>query len=67
MLSNCKLAKKDYNLKDYQIHNRQERLYLYLYLYHILYIIAEAERKWVPIIKEVVTNRKKSPLKCCHV
>ena len=24
-----------------------------------IYIIAEAERKWVPIIKEVVTNRIK--------
>ena len=29
---------------------------------HILYIIAEAERKWIPTIKEVVTNRKKRPL-----
>ena len=36
-------------------------------VYHILYIIAEAERKQVPTIKEVVTNRKKDPLKCCHV
>ena len=35
--------------------------------YHILYIIAEAERKWIPTIKEVVTNSKKDPLKCCHV
>ena len=33
----------------------------------ILYIIAEAERKWVPTIKEVVTNKKKDPLKCCHI
>ena len=31
--------------------------------YHILYIIAEAERKWIPTFKEVFTNRKKDPLK----
>ena len=37
------------------------------FLNHILYIIAEAERKLIPTIKEVVTNRKKDPLKCCHV
>ena len=35
--------------------------------YHISYIIAEAERKLVPIFKEVLTNRKKDPLKCYHV
>ena len=28
-----------------------------------IYIIAETERKWIPTIKEVVTNRKKCPLK----
>ena len=31
--------------------------------YHILYIIAEAERKLIPTIKEVVTNRKKDLFK----
>ena len=31
---------------------------IYIYI-HILYLIAEAERKLVPTIKEVVTNRKK--------
>jgi len=34
---------------------------------HILYIIAEGERKFIPTFKEVLTNRKKDPLKCCHV
>ena len=28
-----------------------------------IYIIAEAERKWIPTIKEVVTNRKSVYLK----
>ena len=41
--------------------------YIYIYIsyiiYHILYIIAEAKRKWIPTIKEVVTNRKKRPFK----
>ena len=36
-------------------------------IYHILYIIAEAERKWIPKFKEMLTNRKKDCLKCCHV
>ena len=45
---------------------------IYIYIkniisYHILYIIAEAERKLIPTIKEVVTNKKKDPLKCCHM
>ena len=31
--------------------------------YHILYIIAEAERKLVSTFKEVLTNRKKDSLK----
>ena len=35
--------------------------------YHISYIIAEAERKLVPIFKEVLTNKKKDPLKCCRL
>ena len=39
----------------------------FLSSYHILYIIAEAERKWVPTIKEVVTNRKNTYLKFRHV
>ena len=39
----------------------------YQYQYHILYIIAEAERNWVPTIKEVVTNRKNTYLKFRHV
>ena len=39
----------------------------YYLLYHILYIIAEAERKWAPTIKDVLTNKKKDPLKYCHV
>ena len=29
----------------------------------VLYIIAEAEGKWIPTFKEVLTNRKKDPLK----
>ena len=41
--------------------------YIYIYIsyiiYHILYIIAEAKRKWIPTIKEVVTNRKKDHFK----
>ena len=37
------------------------------FLNHILYIIAKVERKWIPTIKEVMTNGKKDPLKCCHV
>ena len=41
--------------------------FIYIYIYHILYIIAEAERKWVPTIKEVVTNRKKDLFKNWHV
>ena len=40
---------------------------IYIYIYHILYIIAEAERKLVPTIKEVVTNRKKHLFKNWHV
>ena len=32
--------------------------YIYIYIsYHILYIIAEAERKYIPTIKEGLTNR----------
>ena len=38
-------------------------IYIYIYIYHILYIIAEAERKWMPTFKEELTNRKKDPLK----
>ena len=38
-------------------------IYISYIIYHILYIIAEAKRKWIPTIKEVVTNRKKDPLK----
>ena len=34
---------------------------------HILYIIAEAERKWIPTIKEVLTNRIIAYLKFRHV
>ena len=40
---------------------------IYIYIYIYIYKIAKAERKWIPTIKEVVTNRKKGPLKCCHV
>ena len=35
--------------------------------YHILYIIAEAERKRVPTIKEVVTNKITTYLKFRHI
>ena len=34
---------------------------------HILYIIAEAERKWIPTIKAVLTNRIIVYLKSRHV
>ena len=37
------------------------------YQYHILYIIAEAERKLIPTIKEVLTNRISAYLKFRHV
>ena len=30
-------------------------------LYIYIYIIAKAERKWIPTFKEVLTNRKKDP------
>ena len=33
--------------------------YIYIYIYIYIYLIAEAERKCVPTIKEVVTNRIK--------
>ena len=39
----------------------------YSIAYHILYIIAEAERKWIPTIKEVVTSRIPTYLKFRHV
>ena len=35
--------------------------------YHILYIIAEAERKLIPTIKEVLTHRITAYLKFRHV
>ena len=35
--------------------------------YHILYIIAEAERKLIPTIKEVLPCRKIAYLKLSHV
>ena len=35
--------------------------------HHILYIIAEAERKLIPTIKEVLTNRIIAYLKFRHV
>ena len=35
--------------------------------YHILYIIAEAERKQIPTIKEVLTNKITAYLKFRHV
>ena len=42
-------------------------VYLYSISYHILYIIAEDERKLIPTIKEVLTNRIIAYLKCRHV
>ena len=43
-------------------------LSLYIYIsYHILYIIVEAERKLIPTIKEVLTNRIIAYLKFRHV
>ena len=32
-----------------------------------IYIIAEVERKWVPIIKEVLTNKISGYLKFIHI
>ena len=40
---------------------------IYMYIYMYIYIIAETKRKWIPTIKEVVTNRKKDPFKNWHV
>ena len=41
-----------------------ERMWKSIYIY----IIAEAERNWIPTIKEMVTNRKKRPLyKLTHI
>ena len=34
---------------------------------YIFYIIAKAERKWIPTIKEVLTNRKSGYLKFRHI
>ena len=42
-------------------------MYIYMYIYIYIYIIAETKRKWIPTIKEVVTNRKKDPFKNWHV
>ena len=42
-------------------------LYLYLYIYIYIDIIAEAERKWIPTIKEVLTNRITAYLKFRHI
>ena len=43
-------------------------LYIYIYIsYHTLYIIVEAERKLIPTIKEVLTNRIIAYLKFRHV
>ena len=45
---------------------KYDGLFIYLFIlgnqYIYIYIIAEAERNWIPTIKEVVTNRKKRPL-----
>ena len=38
-----------------------------IYIYHILYIIAEAERKLIPTFKKVLTNRISAYLKFRHV
>ena len=42
-----------------------QRGLVYIYIY--IYIIAETERKWIPTIKEVVTNRKSGYLKFRHI
>ena len=44
-----------------------EAHYLLFPLYHILYIIAEVERKLIPTIKEVLPYRKNVYLKFSHV
>ena len=36
-------------------------------IYIYIYIIAEAERKWIPTIKKVLTNRKYVYLKFKHI
>ena len=46
---------------------KKETADTYVYIYHILYIIAETERKWVPTIKEVVTNKITTYLKFRHI
>ena len=55
----CKIVKIVYteNSEQFLWENNEQSIYIYIY------IIAETERKWIPTIKEVVTNRKKNPLK----
>ena len=45
------------NSEQFLWENNEQSIYIYIY------IIAETERKWIPTIKEVVTNMKKCPLK----
>ena len=45
--------------------NRESPLNNSIYIY--IYILAEAERKWVPTIKEALTNRITVYLKLRHV
>ena len=48
-------------------------IYIYIYIYIsisisiYIYIISEVERKWVPIIKEVLTNKISGYLKFIHI
>ena len=48
------------------VYQKINKVHFGKYLFYI-YIIAEAERKWVPRIKEVMTNRKNPYLKFRHV
>ena len=48
---------KMFIVRTYVIHFLRTYVTIYIYIYIYIYIIAEVERKWIPTIKEVVTNR----------
>ena len=59
------LLRWTYKLMFHESRRESSNIYIYIYIY--IYIIAEVERKWIPTIKEVLTNRKIDYLKFRHI
>ena len=54
-------------VRTYMIHFLRTYVTIYIYIYIYIYIIAEVERKWIPTIKAVLTNKITVYLKFRHV